>query len=997
MRPRPRAADSDRRSGSARLAPQLRAAVSIPKPLQPLAVGLGRKVGCLLLAGLLVPALARAEIRDGFEQEPVRWKLGASDCPVVRLVDKAVDPQERHAGQSAARVRLFGQGGTYAYLTYKIDRTHLIDEVSPRLWVKSDRPGLRLLVRVVLPKSIDPRTRQPVTTVLYGDSYSKLGSWQALEVTNLRKKFLRAIPQLRSRLGAWVSGRNAYVDCILLNAYGGSGLTTVWTDDLSYQVFPWSPQIDPQVRPAQNLAPQPAASSAEVGVKVHGDIVSADGRPLMVRAIEHNGESLTFLKSLGFNAVVLAGAPTADQLVEAGRLKLWLIAPPPEGRITPEHSMVLAWRLGEGLGPGVRKAVRQMAVEVRRRDLLRRRPVMCGPLSHFADYRHVADILLIESPTPAGAWELGELGRWWRTVPDQARLTGPVWTAIPTEPQWRLEQQLAGFDANSAGEWAYIEPDQLRALCYHAVAAGHRGLFFRSRTPLDRRHEIAELRRKSLELINRELALISPWAAGGLGEGDLSVASADVRVSVLRTELSQLLMVTRTARDDQYVSAPRKPQELPLISSSLSRSGDAYRLTFAGVRTERMRRVPGGFQLVLNDRELCSLVILSQNAAAMQRLSQRLRTEGPRIAQLRYETTRLHAQRTTAILERLIAIGGALPPARGAVADVQRLLEQCRKSVQRQDLSTAIELSNVAMNALSTLRRRHWRNAVKSFPSPASSPLCADFSLLPEHYSLARRARGLRWGPNTLPHGDFENLRQMQKVGWSRSSNNVSDGTPLARVELSLERPWSGRHALHLISRPVAEEAAAVVAQPSVRISSAPVRLRSGQLARIHGWVNIPEALKGDPRGLRISDSLAGSGLGQFVRRTQGWQEFSFYRAAAEDDYLLIHFDLFGLGEVFVDEVTIAVATPPPSQAPLPTPGRAPLGGPPAGSAGPPAGPPAEPGGAAAADSQPSSPRLRLRPGPPTPPKSPGNDRPSSGPTDGAAPPLLRPSPAGPP
>ena len=42
----------------------------------------------------------------------------------------------------------------------------------------------------------------------------------------------RQIRSLHNQLGPNVDGREAYVDAVLLNVYGGPGVTNVWIDDL---------------------------------------------------------------------------------------------------------------------------------------------------------------------------------------------------------------------------------------------------------------------------------------------------------------------------------------------------------------------------------------------------------------------------------------------------------------------------------------------------------------------------------------------------------------------------------------------------------------------------------------------------------------------------------------------------------------------------------------------------------------------------------------------
>ena len=44
---------------------------------------------------------------------------------------------------------------------------------------------------------------------------------------------------------------------------------------------------------------------------------------------------------------------------------------------------------------------------------------------------------------------------------------------------------------------------------------------------------------------------------------------------------------------------------------------------------------------------------------------------------------------------------------------------------------------------------------------------------------------------------------------------------------------------------------------------------------RVHGWINVPRRLAGSTDGLLIFDSVGGSDLGDRIRSTQGWREFT--------------------------------------------------------------------------------------------------------------------------
>jgi hypothetical protein len=108
---------------------------------------------------------------------------------------------------------------------------------------------------------------------------------------------------------------------------------------------------------------------------------------------------------------------------------------------------------------------------------------------------------------------------------------------------------------------------------------------------------------------------------------------------------------------------------------------------------------------------------------------------------------------------------------------------------------------------------------------------------------------------------------------------------------------------------------------------SAPMQVEAGRVMLIHGWVNIPKRIVGSVDGLLILDSISGEPLAERILQTKDWQEFSLYRAVPRSGPMTVTFALCGLGEAFLDDVTVqsidrpVLATAPQNVAP---PGTAP-------------------------------------------------------------------------
>ena len=280
---------------------------------------------------------------EGFEGPEVSWREFRGDVRYKVLDHKRTG--DAHTGQGCEWFRISAEGGTALYITHEVGHPRVIEELLPTVWIKSDRPGMSISANVVLPRMIDPRTNKPLVTAVLGETaYNDVGRWQQLRLADLSKLVARQVRALRMQLGPNVDDREAYLDAILLNIYGGPGATNVWIDDLDiagYVNRTGSPlgQVVASLPRAGGTAPnnspgaQPFAAPPMLpkrfDIKLSGSVLSVDGKPIFPRAIEHQGEPLSALKQLGFNAVWLKWLPNQELLQEADRLGLWLICPPP--------------------------------------------------------------------------------------------------------------------------------------------------------------------------------------------------------------------------------------------------------------------------------------------------------------------------------------------------------------------------------------------------------------------------------------------------------------------------------------------------------------------------------------------------------------------------------------------------------------------------------------------------------------------------------------------
>ncbi|MBN1588378.1 MAG: hypothetical protein JW888_02580, partial [Pirellulales bacterium] len=213
---------------------------------------------------------------EDFEDTLPSWREAGGDISGSmdrhqRVVDHA------YAGQRCEWFRVIGQGGTNFYVSHNVGRPKVIPELQGSVWVKSDRAGIQVFARVVLPRTQDPRSGTPVLLRLEGTSYTQVGHWQQLRIENLHQLLARRIRGLRLQMGPQVDGREAYVDQILLNVYGGPGTTNVWVDELSLAGY-----VD---------TTSPGPSSAAVPLNSLPDVNRSAGQPVADRSADSTGAS----------------------------------------------------------------------------------------------------------------------------------------------------------------------------------------------------------------------------------------------------------------------------------------------------------------------------------------------------------------------------------------------------------------------------------------------------------------------------------------------------------------------------------------------------------------------------------------------------------------------------------------------------------------------------------------------------------------------------------
>ncbi|NQW48615.1 MAG: SDR family oxidoreductase [Planctomycetes bacterium] len=115
---------------------------------------------CCILVAAGADARA-ADIEEGFDGQHTIWSLADTDAP-PRVFSHTLDPKAAHRGVAGEHIVLQASAGTTLRLQAPIGAASVIDEFKGSVWLRSNRPDIRLCVRITLPNFLSPHTGRPI-------------------------------------------------------------------------------------------------------------------------------------------------------------------------------------------------------------------------------------------------------------------------------------------------------------------------------------------------------------------------------------------------------------------------------------------------------------------------------------------------------------------------------------------------------------------------------------------------------------------------------------------------------------------------------------------------------------------------------------------------------------------------------------------------------------------------------------------------------------------
>ncbi len=870
-----------------------------------------------LIFSLVPAARCAAQWRDDFESGATRWRLWRDDAG-SRVVQNQRTQTVPHSGNASEMIEVTsGLQGTYIHLVYPLnERLAVIDELQCSFWVRSAVSGLRPALRVVFPRTAHPATHEPLTTLLFGIPSTGGGAWSQLEVRNSVELLDAQHRVLKAQYGPTVDLREAYVDAVVLDVYNGPGNTKLQIDDLS---------IDGIVPVETNRSQRPdvlaSVGSAEPDQELSETIAARarDLRASVPRWFQYRGESLDWLASIGINGLIVDQAPPVQLLNEAARLRLAVIAPPPallpSELELPAWEAIQGWSLGWALDHSHLEAARESTIRLNRLPNALRKPTLVEPMEAYGPYARLADLVAVPVPLPTTIRDHDEAELLLKQEVQNLRgRTLPI-TSLMLEPiaTWRQQRDsIAQAIGSNAGMIQAYDLGQARLQLLRSIGHGARGWYFRSLSPLDSDDQSNQARIESLQALNAEIRLLSPWLQSGEPATKIAV---DVKTGYVGYRIamprSQLIMLLVRGDSDQLVVPSTN---LPMLSVKLARTqqtAQIYRISRGRLESLVAKPSPDGWNVEIPNPSTTELLVATEDPRAIRYLQTTLAEISPQITESRIAIANqsLQLAQMTLVAEQV----AERDPAWAQVRLSESSLRGAEQFLTRGDAIRAVANADAAASMADQVIHQSWHRARIRFSSTNSSPLIASRLSLPLHWELDRIIRNRTWEPRPVPQGDCEDLNRMVAEGWTidrRLEDRVQSQASIAS-EAGPDRSGALQIDASSIDR---NPIPGGYAGASLHMSSPKIDVPNQSLVHCEGLVRVIGGGIDPQAGLLVYDEEGGPALGQLISPQTGdastWQHINLYRFQTQPDGVRMHLEIRGATRVLIDQLRVEYLMP---------------------------------------------------------------------------------------
>ncbi len=922
--------------------------------------------GVGLLAGLFVFAswaLAQTTMhKNGFEAK-VGFSKGGADAVFDETAHK-IDDREPHSGQGCEYIDLDIKQGNYIYYVYPVGKAPIAEELRAALWVRANRPGIKLMARVVLPNQRDPSNVQNVLTTYIesdkGNIYEQAGQWQLLELGRAVTLAKQQQLLMNKKYDRTIDFSGAYIDGLVLNVCAGPGPTKIWIDDL--EVGPITSNPAPIVDNNNNNKSTPRIGANNSVVHFDGNRLVVGKQRMFFRAIRYTDTMLPVLHSAGFNTVFFDRNANPALISEASELGMWVV---PELRVMgddgqPVSSDEIAKQVtADAANDAVLFRLVNGVLDFEKAPMVQRQlqiahgadpghPIGGNVWDGMMPYSRSLELMGVHRFPLMTTMELPEYRTW---LENRQKLANPntfTWTWIQTHlPEWYGELLYNQATNAEFREPVGPQPEQIRLLAYSALAAGCRGLGYYSDRFLADSHQGRD-RLLCCALLNQEMDMMRDLLVTVEDPPQwVDTSHKDIKAAVMRCSQGVLVIPIWQGKFSQFVPTQAAVAKLHLVVPQVPITMQAWEVSPGDVRGLKVERVDQGQKVTLPEFGLTSMVVFTADTRLMGRFQDMARNKRQQAAQWSHDMAVYEYEKVVKVHIELEKMGITLNDGNALLEDARKRTAKSEELWKARNFTEAYHEAERALRPVRILMRAHWEKAVRGLDTPVASPYAVTYYTLPRHWQFMNQVRACSPGANVLPGGDFELDPSRVQDSWKLVKESLDDLELGAErvAEMTIDRleekkeepkdakpvpaggvkveqkitvkkihdtPIEGRQCLMLQVKPHRGKAAPPGLERTVLALTSPsVKLPPGSLVQISGLVNIPVPITASPDGALLYDSAGGEPLAIRFFSPTGWKKFTVYRRVPASGQISVTMALTGVGTAYFDDIRIEPLTPP--------------------------------------------------------------------------------------
>jgi hypothetical protein len=899
-------------------------------------------IGIVLLLTMAGIANGQHTHRNNFEGSKTAWTRGAADVLYDEISHIITD--KAHNGLRAEYLQLKAQTGKEIFYQYSFGRAPLTEELSARVWVKANRPGVQLAARIVLPNERDPKNLEaPMATIIRGDVYQNATRWQPLGLGRPTQLAKQQQQLLTAELKRPVDFTGAYIDSLLLNVYTAPGAIEVFIDDLEIgpvlnEPTP-PPNTGPKATPVAKSSQLPGSASRSA-VEFTGTHLMVDGRPFFMRGIRVTDTPVKILHMAGFNTVFVDAKADPKIAKDAAELKMWVVPLLPilsddpsfsttegltrEIQKLSEQDRILFWHLGRTLSYEQRDTIKSAAQIIRQADP--GRPLAADVWDGLMQHAQSLNLMAVHRFPLMTTLEMPRYREWLTMRRNLMPAGAYTWTWIQTHvPDWNTQIMYGQAEQTPFQTPVGPQPEQIRLLTYSALAAGTKGIAMWSDRFLADSHTGRD-RLLECALINQELEMLEPILAG-INEAPqwIPTDDANVKAAVLRTSKGILVLPMWQGAGGQFVPGQAAARKLRFTVPQVPGSMQPWEVLPGDVRVMQTKRVVGGTEVMIPEFGLTTAVVFTADTNLIVNFQEGTRRRRQQAAQWTYDLASYSLDKIFKVEDELERAGHVLPDGPHLIADAKGRLAAAKKYWDTKVYSEAYHEAQRALRPARILMRAQWDLATKGLDAPVASPYALSFYTLPKHWELVNQVKSSSAAANVLVGGDFETAPVNAEDKWRIDEWALDEvemltirvnelQAPLAikegGVPSAIEPPKEGKQCVLLQVRPKKREIAPVALERTLlALTSPPAKLWPGTLVRISGWVRIPAPITASVDGALFYDSAGGEPLAIRMTDATGWKKLTLYRRVPESGQISVTLAITGLGSVYFDDIRVEPLT----------------------------------------------------------------------------------------